>query len=178
MLIISQSCLYLSTAALGQSQALDLSLQGAQLLPEPGLPSVQTLLHLLLAIHVLPVALALHLPHLLVTVVLVARQTALEAIQDLSPHAIQLGVQDLIEMSGGAGAGDGTASGSVQQPLQLSIMAQDHSLKTHTGEEERSIKVKKSVQIYQLDFCAQYLNLLEDVSLGSKLIAHFCHSPR
>lgn len=59
---------YLSTAALSQSQTLNLSLQRAQLLSEPSFSAVQRMLHLLLAIHVLPVALPLHLPNLLITV--------------------------------------------------------------------------------------------------------------
>ena len=121
---------YLSTAALSESQALDLSLQRAQLLPEPGLSSIQSLLHLLLTVHVLLVALVLHHPDLLVAVVLHTAQTTLKAVQDLSPHAGQLDVQDLVDISGGAGAWDGPAWSSFQQPLQLTVMTQDHPLRT------------------------------------------------
>lgn len=126
--IISMS--YLSTAALSESQALDLSLQRAQLLSDPSLSSIQRLLHLLLAVHVLPVALLLHLPNPRVTVALQTAQTALKAIQDLSPHVSQLGVQDLVQMNSGARDRDGPASSSLQQPLQLAIMTQDHPLRT------------------------------------------------
>lgn len=134
---------YLSTAALSESQALNLSLQRAQLLPEPGLSSFQRLLHLLLTIDVIPVALPLHLPNLRVAVALQAGQTALKAVQDLGPHSGQLDVQDVVQMSGGAGAGDGPASSSFQQLLQLAIMTQDHPLRTHTGEKKENAAFNK-----------------------------------
>ncbi|KAF3860579.1 hypothetical protein F7725_000834 [Dissostichus mawsoni] len=60
------------------------------------------LLHLLLAVHVLPMALVLHRPNPLVTVVLQAGQTALKSIKDLSSYASQLGVQDLFHIKRGA----------------------------------------------------------------------------
>lgn len=93
---------YLSTTALGQSQALDLSLQGAQLLPDSSFPSIQRLLHLFLTIKVILKALLLHLTDLCVAVILQIGQTALEAIQDVRSHSSQLDVEDLVQRSAGA----------------------------------------------------------------------------
>ncbi|KAG7228228.1 hypothetical protein INR49_009088 [Caranx melampygus] len=101
------------------------------------------LLHLLLTIHVLPVALLLHLPNLPVTVVLQTSQTTFKAIQDFSAHVRQSGVNNLIDMSSGAGARDWPASGSFQQPLELAIMTQHHSLGTHTVGPEGDMEPKQ-----------------------------------
>ncbi|TNN44618.1 hypothetical protein EYF80_045188 [Liparis tanakae] len=115
--------------ALRERQALDLSLQRAQLLPDAGLPSVQRLTHLLAAVQVLAAALALHRPHLLVAVALQAGEAALEAVQDLGPHPGQPGVQDLLQVRRRAGLRDGPAPGPFHEPLQLAIVAQDHPLR-------------------------------------------------
>ena len=119
---------YLSAAALRQGESLDLSLQGPQLLPDPRLPPVQRLLHLLLPAHVLPVALSLHLPDPLLALALQGGQPALEAVQDVSPDGGQPGVQQLLYEGRGAGPRDGPAAGRLQEPLELALMAQYHAL--------------------------------------------------